>query len=188
MFDLSADRNFPEFLGSKKKPRRKLDLVTGKFDKSRKNMVDDDGIFVVDNEESKPPVDEVDDLFGIWDLELGPDQVVSSEGNISVKSLAPFNSDWPKLLDSEDAKEDGRELLQGATSGSGVPKLSPDLGGGRRGDGGRAERVPAPSVGQNTNLKTIPRGRYGGLRSRGVSGDHGRGGNSREEILDFPLS
>ena len=67
-------------------------------------------------------------------------------------------------------------------------KLAPDLGGGRRGDGGRAERVPAPSVGQNTNLKTIPRGRYGGLRSRGVSGDHGLGGNSREEILDFPLS
>ena len=179
MFDLSADRNFPEFLGSKKKPGRKLDLVTGKFDKSRKNMVDDDGIFVVD-EEAKPLMDEVEsvdsrnvgtDLFGIRDLELGSE-----------------NSDWPKLLDSEDAKEDGRELLQGATSGSGVPKLSPDLGGGRRGDGGQAEQVPVPGVGQNTNLKTIPRGRYGGLRSRGVSGDHGRGGNSREEILDFPLS
>jgi len=41
------------------------------------------------------------------------------------------------------------------------------------------ERLPAPGVGQNTNLKTIPRGRYGGLRSCGVSGDHGRGGNSR---------
>ena len=131
-------------------------------------------------ESSEPPVVEVEsvdsrnvgtDLFGIRNLELGSE-----------------NSDWPKLLDSEDAKEDGRELLQGATSGSGVPKLSPDLGGGRRGDGGRAERVPAPSVGQNTNLKTIPRGRYGGLRSRGVSGDHGRGGNSREEILDFLLS
>ena len=166
-------------------------------------MVDDDGIFVVDEEAkplvhevesvdqrsvgtdctaelSEPPVAEVEsvdsrnvgtDLFGIRDLELGSE-----------------NSDWPKLLDSEDAKEDGRELLQGATSGSGVPKLSPDLGGGRRGDGGWAERVPAPSVGQNTNLKTIPRGRYGGLRSRGVSGDHGLGGNSREEILDFPLS
>ena len=154
MFDLSADRNFPEFLGSKKKPGRKLDLVTGKFDKSRKNMVDDDGIFVVDNEESKPPVDEVDDLFGIWDLELGPDQVVSSEGNISVKSLAPFNSDWPKLLDSEDAKEDGRELLQGATSGSGVPKLSPDPDGERRGDGGQAEQVPVPGVGQNQDVST----------------------------------
>ena len=178
MFDLSAGlgqlatgtkrTRAAEFLGSKKKPGRKLDLVTGQFDESRKKMVDDDGIFVVDNEESKPPVDEVDDLFGIWDLELGPDQVVSSEGNISVKSLAPFDSDWSKLLDSEHAKEDGRELLQGATSGSGVPKLSPDLGGGRRGDGGRAEQVPAPSVGQNTNLKTIPRGRYGGLRSRDV--------------------
>ena len=84
--------------------------------------------------------------------------------------------------------ENAMELLQGAKTSSGVPKLSPDPNGGRRGDGGRAERVPAPSVGQNTNLKTIPRGRYGGLRSRGVSGDHGLGGNSREEILDFPLS
>ena len=84
--------------------------------------------------------------------------------------------------------ENGVELLQGAKTSSGVPKLSPDLGGGRRGDGGRAEQVSVPGVGQNTNLKTIPRGRYGGLGSRGVSGDHRRGGNSWEEILDFPLS
>ena len=83
-----------------------MDLVTGEFDKFRK-MLDDNGIFVVDNEESKPPVDEVDDLFGIWDLELGPDQVVSSEGNISVKSLAPFDSDWSKLLDSATKKTAG---------------------------------------------------------------------------------
>ena len=91
-------------------------------------------------------------------------------------------------MDSEDAKEDGRELLQGATSGSGVPKLSPDPDGERRGDGGQAEQVSVPGMGQNTNLKTIPRGRYGGLRIRGVSGDHRLGGNSRKEILDFPLS
>ena len=110
-------------------------------------MVDDDGIFVVD-EEAKPLMDEVEsvdsrnvgtDLFGIRDLEIGSE-----------------DSDWPKLLDSRDAQEDGRELLQGATSGSGVPKLSPDPDGERRGDGGQAEQVPVPGVGQNTNLKTIP--------------------------------
>ena len=80
----------------------------------------------------EPPVVEVEsvdskyvgtDLFGIRDLELGSE-----------------DSDWPKLLDSGDAK-DGRELLQGATSGSGVPKLSPDPDGERRGDGGQAEQV-----------------------------------------------
>ena len=117
-------------------------------------------------------------------MEPGPGEIVSSGiVNISVKKLAPFGSDWPKLLDS-----DCEELLQGATNG-GVPKLSPDpADGGRRGDGGQAEQVSLPGVGQNTNLKTIPRGRYGGLGSRGVSGDHRLGGNSREEILDFPLS
>ena len=38
--------------------------------------------------------------------------------------------------------------------------------------------VPVRGVRQNTNLKTIPRGRYCGLRSGGVSGDCGLDGLS----------
>ena len=52
-----------------------------------------------------------------------------------------FDLDWPKLLDS-----DREELLQGATIG-GVPKLSPDPDGGRRGDGGQAEHGELSGLG-----------------------------------------